>query len=202
MIITEQQLRVNFANRLSDFRRAAGMTQLELAERLNYSDKSVSKWERAEGIPDVYVLMQIADIFEVTLNDLVSDKPFRRPLISRNKLLTTFLAMAVPWLLATIVSWILGFVVPEYPIWHLYIYVIPITAIIAIVFTSLWWKKIWQFLSVSALIWSVPTCIFTTFVSRQNAFVYIIAAVVQVMAVLFFLIKRRPKYAKKNIDNK
>jgi len=197
MIITEQQLRINFANRLSDFRRAAGMTQLELAEKLNYSDKSVSKWERADGIPDMYVIMQIADIFEVTPNDLISDKPFRRPLISRNKVLTTILAMAVPWLLATIVSWILGFFVPEYPIWHLYIYAIPISAIIAIVFTCVWWKKIWQFLSVSALIWSIPTCIFTTFITKHNAFVYIIAAVMQIMAILWFLMKKRPKYKPK-----
>ncbi|MBR4073443.1 MAG: helix-turn-helix transcriptional regulator [Clostridia bacterium] len=194
MKITEEQLRVNFANRLNELRRASGMTQLELAEKLNYSDKSVSKWERADGIPDLYVIMQIADIFDVTANDLVSDKPFRRRFISRNKLLVTLLAMAVPWLLATIVSWILGLVEVDYPMWLLYIYAIPVTAIIAIVFTSMWWKKIWRFLSVSALIWSVPTCVFTTFATSKNAFIYIVAGVVQIMAILGFSMKKRPKY--------
>ena len=95
MILSEHQLRVNFANRLSDLRRAAGMTQFELAQKLNYSDKSVSKWERAEGVPDLYVARQIADIFEVSVDYLLSDKPFRKPLFSRNKFIITLLSMAL-----------------------------------------------------------------------------------------------------------
>ena len=191
MIISEQQLRVNFANRLNDLRRAAGMTQLELAQKLNYSDKSVSKWERADGIPDLYVVMQIADIFEVTVDDLLSDKPFRRHFISRNKLLVTFLAMSVPWLVATFCNWILGIFFPEVAFWRLYVYATPVTAIIALVFSCIWWKRIWQFISVSAIIWSIPTCIFLSFNIPKNAFVYIVAAVVQLMAILGFLIKRQ-----------
>lgn len=189
MAITEHQLRINFANRLSDLRRAAGMTQLELAQKLNYSDKSVSKWERADGVPDLYVVMQIAEIFEVTVDDLLSDKPFHRPFISRNKLLVTFLALSVPWLFATICNWILGLFFEDLSLWRLYIYAIPVMAIVALVFTSIWWKKIWQFISVSAIIWSVPTSIFISFNIPKNAFVYIVAAVVQIMAILGFLIK-------------
>lgn len=199
MAITEHQLRVNFANRLSDLRRAAGMTQLELAQKLNYSDKSVSKWERADGVPDLFVVTQIAEIFEVTVDDLLSDKPFRRPFISRNKLLVTFLALSVPWLLATICNWILGLFFEDLSLWRLYIYAIPVTSIVALVFTSIWWKKIWQFISASAIIWSVPTSIFISFNIRENAFVYIVAAVVQVMTVLAFLIKSPKK--EKNLKN-
>ncbi len=191
MILSEHQLRVNFANRLSDLRRAAGMTQLELAQKLNYSDKSISKWERAEGVPDLYVAHQIADIFEVSVDYLLSDKPFRKPIFSRNKLIITLLSMAAPWLLATALNWILGIFLPSLPLWRLYIYAIPVTAIIALVFSCIWWKKIWRFLSVSAIIWSVPTCVFTSFSTRENAFIYIVAAVVQVMAVMGFLIKKQ-----------
>lgn len=202
MLISEKQLKINFANRLNELRRASGMTQLELAERLNYSDKSISKWERADGIPDLYVVMQIADIFEVTPNDLVSDKPFKRAMISRNKLIITFLAMAAPWLLATIANWITGLILPEFPVWYYYIFAIPVTAIIAIVFTSIWWNRLWRFISVSALIWSIPTCVFSLFSTSNNAFIYIVAAVVQVMAILSFLIKKRPKYQKRNKEIK
>lgn len=200
MALTEHQLRVNFANRLNDLRRASGMTQLELAQKLNYSDKSVSKWERAEGVPDLYVVTQIAELFEVSVDDLLSDKPFRRHFISRNKLLVTFLALSVPWLVATLCNWILGLFFQDLVLWRLYIYAIPVTSIVALVFTCIWWKKIWQFISVSAIIWSVPTSIFLTFNIPQNAFVYIVAAVVQLMAVLAFLIKRPKK--EKQTNNK
>jgi transcriptional regulator with XRE-family HTH domain len=48
------------------------MTQAELAERLNYSDKAVSKWERAESMPDILTLMALAEQFGTTVNDLLS----------------------------------------------------------------------------------------------------------------------------------
>lgn len=67
-----EDLRIYFASNLIDLRTKAGMTQLELAEKLNYSDKSVSKWERAESIPDVTVVKAIADIFGVTVDYLIS----------------------------------------------------------------------------------------------------------------------------------
>ena len=49
------------------------MTQVDLATKLNYSDKAVSKWERGESIPDVEVLYQIGKIFNVTIDMLLSD---------------------------------------------------------------------------------------------------------------------------------
>ena len=189
MLTNEHQLRINFANRLSDLRRASGMTQLELAQKLNYSDKSVSKWERAEGVPDIYVAKHIADIFEVSVDYLLSDKPFRKPIFKRNKLLIALLSMAAPWLLATILNWVLGMSFNNLPLWRLYIYAIPATAVIALIFSCVWGKKIWRFLSVTAIIWSVPTCVFTSFTTRENALVYTVAAVAQVMAILGFLIK-------------
>ena len=47
------------------------MTQLDLAEKLHYSDKAVSKWERGESVPEIGTLTAIADLFGVTLDYLV-----------------------------------------------------------------------------------------------------------------------------------
>ena len=60
------------ARNIVDLRRKNGMTQLELAEKLNYTDKAVSKWERGESIPDVAVLKTIADLFGVTVDYLLT----------------------------------------------------------------------------------------------------------------------------------
>ena len=53
------------AGNIAQLRKANGMTQAGLAEQLGYSDKSVSKWERAEGVPDVLCLKKIADLFDL-----------------------------------------------------------------------------------------------------------------------------------------
>lgn len=52
-------------------RKAKGMTQKELAELLNVSDKAVSRWEREESMPDIFLIPLIADIFEVTCDELL-----------------------------------------------------------------------------------------------------------------------------------
>ena len=62
------------AKNLMHYRKAAGLTQAELAEKINYSDKSVSKWESGNGIPDVYTLVQIAKLYGLTLNDFVGEE--------------------------------------------------------------------------------------------------------------------------------
>lgn len=72
--MTEDQIKANIAINITELRKKNGMTQAELAESLNYSDKSISKWERGDGIPDVVVLQNIAELFGVTLNDLIKEE--------------------------------------------------------------------------------------------------------------------------------
>ena len=67
------QIKQNVAKNIARLRTSAHLTQAELAQRLCYSDKAVSKWERAESIPDISVLKQIADLFGVTVDYLITD---------------------------------------------------------------------------------------------------------------------------------
>lgn len=67
-------LKVIFASNLIKLRTGMGLTQAELAEKLNYSDKSVSKWERGEAIPDAFVLKEMAELFHVTVDDLLTNE--------------------------------------------------------------------------------------------------------------------------------
>lgn len=61
------------ASRIAEERKKAGFTQAGLAERLGYSDKSISKWERGDGIPDVFCLKRMAELFGVTLDSLLTE---------------------------------------------------------------------------------------------------------------------------------
>ena len=70
--LTNEELTVTFASNLVRLRQHAQMKQSDLAEKLNYSDKSISKWERAEALPDVVVIKKIADIFEVSVDFLLT----------------------------------------------------------------------------------------------------------------------------------
>ena len=85
-----EQLKSIIAGNIADLRRAHKMTQLDLAEKLNYTDKAISKWERGESIPDVLVLKSIADLFGVTVDYLLEEvhtfQPFPGPYFHQNLL--------------------------------------------------------------------------------------------------------------------
>ena len=68
-----EKLKLQIGSNIASYRKRAGLTQAGLAERLNYSDKAVSKWERGESMPDVTTLVQLAEQFDITVNDLVVD---------------------------------------------------------------------------------------------------------------------------------
>ena len=75
----ENRIRSILAEKLTAYRKRAGMTQAELAEKLNYSDKSISKWERGDGIPDILVLCRLADLYDVPLDAFLREGALVRP---------------------------------------------------------------------------------------------------------------------------
>ena len=193
MGFTEEKLKENFAHNLSFFRRQSGMTQLELAEKLNYSDKSVSKWERGEGLPDLFVVAEIAELFGVTVNDMIRDKEFKKPLLFRNKVITTILSVGIVWLVATVIFFFFRIITENlFKEWLIFIYALPISAVVLVVFTSVWWGKLPRFLAVSALVWTIPISIFLSFISIPNMYtIFVVAAVVQVLAIFWFLLLKK-----------
>ena len=62
---------------LSALRRAQGLTQQEVADRLAVSNKAVSRWERDEAMPDILLLPAIADLFGVTVDELLRGERMR-----------------------------------------------------------------------------------------------------------------------------
>ena len=61
-----------FGHALSALRKDADMTQSEVADRLNLSRQAISRYECGESFPDVSILMQIADLFDLTLDTLIA----------------------------------------------------------------------------------------------------------------------------------
>ena len=71
--MNDEKLKNQLGANIVTYRKRSGLTQARLAERLNYSDKAISKWERGESMPDVLTLVQLAELFEITVDDLLRD---------------------------------------------------------------------------------------------------------------------------------
>ena len=69
----DEKVKRTIASNIAHYRKECNLTQDELAELIFYSGKSVSKWERGDGVPDICVLVALADIFGVTINDMLAE---------------------------------------------------------------------------------------------------------------------------------
>ena len=139
------------AKNIVRLRQASGMTQAELAAKLNYSDKAVSKWERGESMPDVAVLSKIADLFQVSLDWLVrgevmSAEPAVKERSRINRVMITVMSVILVWLVAALV----------------FIYAVPASLIVWLVFNSIWFRPRMNYLIISLLMWSLLATIHMT----------------------------------------
>ncbi len=164
-----QDIKLIIAKNISALRTEEGITQLELAERLNYSDKAVSKWERGESIPDVTVLMEIANMFGVTLDYLVQSehpkeaKKLKNLRIIHNHAFITGISMVLVWLIATLCFVVVDSTpIPTNLHWLAFIYAVPISLIVWLVFNSIWFNPHRNFLIITLLLWTVLACIYIT----------------------------------------
>lgn len=161
-----EDLKPIFAANLSELRKKKGWTQLELAEKLNYSDKAVSKWERGESLPDVTNLKQIANLFSVTVDYLLTEEHTAAtvPLSKRkrrNRAMITGISCVTVWLIACVLYFSLGFTaLPSSGPWLSFVAAVPATCIVLLIFSALWWGKKWLLTTVSVLIWSILAFVF------------------------------------------
>ena len=169
-----EELRTIIANNLMNLRKASKLTQLELAEKLNYSDKAISKWERGESLPDVILLKQIADMYNVNVDYLMQEHSFddakkHKPKSKlNNKLIITLLACLVVWVCAVIVYVNLS-IIKDINYWMIWVWAVPVSAIVLIVFSSIWGKRKHILMSVSLLVWSFLASCYLQFI-KYNIF--------------------------------
>ena len=164
-----ENLNLIIAKNISELRKKQGLTQLELAEKLNYSDKAVSKWERAESIPDVAVLKEIADLFGVTLDYLVEAEhrvvPELKAAIKtkiHNRGFITGISILLVWLAATLAYVVLDIVTKTSLHWLAFVWAIPVSMVVWLVLNSVWFNRRRNFLIISFLMWSGLAALYLT----------------------------------------
>lgn len=190
--MTEEQIKQNIAKNIIDLRKRKGMTQSELADALNYSDKSVSKWERAEGTPDVFVLYKIAELFNISLDDIIGVDLKPTDEISSSgtskKAIIPLLSTALVFFISSLIFLVIKLAIPAFTrAWLVFVFAVPVSAISLIVFTSLWWGLKWRFASISLLIWSLSISVYLTFKTPVLSFIFIAAGIFQLIVILWFI---------------
>ena len=177
----QESLRSVIAMNLSELRKGRGMTQQDLAEKLNYTDKAISKWERAESVPDILVLKQIADMFGVTVDYLLCEthdeiltsneeeekkahaEAVKRQQSIRARGFVTGMSVLLVWM-AALVLFIVFDTVSANPLFQWFVFACAICAslILWLVMNSIWFNRRRNYLIISLLMWSFLILLFMT----------------------------------------
>lgn len=202
--MTQEEIKLNFSQNLTKLRKSNGLTQLALAEKLNYSDKAVSKWEVGSVLPDVETMTHIAEFFGTTVNDLIYPKKKFLRVFWNNHIFITLLSVGLAWFLATITFLILQHTTTLPRLWLTFTFTVTISSIILVVLSSIWFKKISTIIFISALFWSVIINIFLIINKPSLWFIFIVGIIGQLIIIFWSQIKkiRIPKYKKRNKQSK
>ena len=157
----------NIGPLIRKLRSERGLTQNEVAEKLHISNKAVSKWERGESVPDLYVLKQLADFYGITIDTLISEPTNKVSIIDklRGKIrqIIAICSTMLVWLVAICAFVFINNIFPSITrTWMAFIYALPITCIVLLVLTSVWNKKITSAIIVSCLVWTALLSVFLT----------------------------------------
>ena len=197
------------ASNLLKLRKAKKLTQLELAEKFNYSDKTISKWENGESLPSIDVLTELANFYDTTLDALTHENDITIQKQSKNKVrrermfpvrpVISLISICAVWIAATAIFSSLKMIDNvNYPI--VFLWAVPASCLLLVIFTSIWSKKKrYLFISISALLWTTILCIHIQFLEYHLWPLYLVGIPVQIAIMLSGALvkKKNPK----NIDN-
>ena len=207
----DERLKKQIGGNIMLYRKRLGMTQVHLAEKLNYSDKAVSKWERGESVPDVLTMVQIAELFEITVNDLVVDpnalpenaggvverameKAVEKTLKRKaNKKIILGLASLLVWFVALLAFVVCSSMELERS-WIAFFYAVPVDGIVMLSLCSAWRDYRWNQLLISAIVWGSLLSIYISLLVFLHANIwklFLLGVPSQLAVLLWFRLYRK-----------
>ena len=190
MQMDEQTLRKTIGKNIALYRKAHKDTQAVLGQKLNYSDKAVSKWERGESVPDVYVLSRIAALYDVSVGVLIGEA---KPELQDSPYLHVFIfsfAVALTFFIATVLIVMFEIFNVPFNTWLFFLYAGTLSALEAVIFTSLWWGLWRQLAAWSSLIWLGGLTALLTVPGAAAAKSLMICVAMEIMVVCWIMYRR------------
>ena len=188
---------------LKQLRKSKGLSQEELAIRLNVVRQTISKWERGESSPDISALVAIADIFGVTLDYLVRDeniddgvKENKKEETRYNHRVIAYISQGLVWFIALFSFIITSLISPSATFqWLFFVYALPIAVIVRLVFNSIWFNPRRNYYIISVLMWSILAAIHLTFLYFKNNIwlIYLLGVAGEIIIILCMFIKKPRK---------
>ena len=198
-----EELKLVTAGNLINLRTGAGMTQAELGAKLNYSDKSISKWERGEAIPDAFVLTQMAELFGVSVDYILSSHDAWEPTVAPedprqdvvySTSVITAIAVLGVWTLALTAFVTLWLAVDQLR-WQIFVAAFPVSVLTWMVLMCVFKRTRHLTYMVALFVLSIFVSVYLLLLNRNPWQIFMIAVLAEVIVFLSFHVQKKPKKA-------
>ena len=210
----DEKIKAQIGLNIASCRKSAGLTQAGLAEKLNYSDKAVSKWERGESVPDVLTLMQLSQLFGVSVDRLVgesslSDSQLPEPedaapqKPTARKGIIQALSSTLVWFVALFFFVVISSMGISYS-WLAFIYAVPVNAIVLLSLRSAWHLYSWNKALISVIMWGCLASLYISlwvFLGVSVWKLFLLGIPGQIAIFLWFRMFRAPAQSLKEEEN-
>lgn len=157
------KLNFTIAKKLTELRKQSKLTQAELAEKLNYSDKAVSKWEKGDSVPTIEVLYKLSELYGVSI-DYIVGREEKTPekntakVKKKRRMIIAMLSILIVWFVSIVIHTVFKLTI-DIDLWIVFCWALPASVVVALVFDSVWNRSKLLFFFISVLIWSVLICL-------------------------------------------
>ena len=189
-----EDLKLIVGKNLSSLRKAKKLTQIELAEKFNYSDKAISKWEKGDTLPDIETLHALCEYYGVTLDYLTHPGNRREKseyvkeneqVKVHNNLISSLMMIVIVWMIMVIV-YVYVRMRDGRALWTLFVWAIPASSIVAVICNALWFhKRLVYFISYSVFVWSLITSFYLQFLYINAWPLFLVGIPAEVILILW-----------------
>ena len=196
--VNMENLNLIISKNLISLRKKSNLTQAQLAEKINYSDKAISKWEKGESLPNINVLMQIADFYQVKIQDIVYENKSITPKKSkiRERALVAFICTSIVWLIATISFVVLSILDVVNRAWLCFIVAIPLSFLVLSILSFRWKNPLLIGILLSFFVWTAILTISLYIQNFKTWLIYLIGCPLQLIIIfgdVLYYVRRRNK---------
>ena len=193
-----EDLRKTIGNNLAELRKRRGLTQLELAEKFNYTDRAVSKWENGDTLPDVEILYNLCHFYGVTLDYLTQEEHSyyqkrNNELQLWNKIVISCLIVMIVWGLATIL-FVISLLRKHTPLWQSFVVAVPVSSVIVLYLNRIYFKnKPTRVVCWTVFVWGLLASAYLIILDPEFWPLFLLGVPAQASIFLYFLVMRPKK---------
>lgn len=190
-----ENIREIIGENLAELRKKKNLTQYELAEKFNYSDKAISKWENGTTLPDIETLYQLCEFYDVTLDYLTHKDDKEKYVkdsnkaIMRNRIAISCLLVSIVWMIATIIFVYTLMGNADHPQWVVFVWSVPISCLVLMWLNKIYFhSKTMTFYVASVLVWSALASFFCQLISLIPWPIFIVGIPMQISLIIWHFI--------------